>query len=354
MPEKVPVFNFLPTCIGSVPFKDVNATCRTILDNLPLMPFWPQFVNRSYMEDMIVQFSEGLPLLEIREQERTIVASMDGDGMESELVTFYDHFLGEDVDYFAMSREFAPGLYELVDLMGQLPEKWGAYIKGQVVGPVTFVASVTDQEGRPLFHNPDLCEAMVKGLSIKALWQIRKLDIFNRRPVIFLDEPYLSSVGSAFSPVQRGDVIMMLEEVIRYLKERSHALIGVHCCGNTDWSMVIESGPDIINFDAFDYMAHFFLYRKEIVRFLEEGGILAWGMVPTANLSGDQSVDTLLSALEKGLMKICEWGIKREMLFERSILTPACGMGSMTPGLAQKGMELLYGLSREIVSNAGA
>jgi methionine synthase II (cobalamin-independent) len=162
--------------------------------------------------------------------------------------------------------------------------------------------------------------------------------------MIFLDEPYLSSVGSGFSPIQRDDVVTMLKEVINYLRERSDALIGIHCCGNTDWSMVIEAEPNIINFDAFDYMDHFLLYRKEIVRFLKMGGILAWGVVPTTNLSEDQSVDTLLLILENGLRRIGEWGIDRDMLAERSILTPVCGMGTMTPELARKGMDLLYRL----------
>ena len=61
-------FFFMPTGIGSVPFQDVARTCRDIVSLFPSAPFWPQFVRKSHREDMIIQFSEGLPLLERQEK----------------------------------------------------------------------------------------------------------------------------------------------------------------------------------------------------------------------------------------------------------------------------------------------
>ena len=139
-PPGKPDFHFLATGIGSVPSIDIPATCTHILKLFPDIPFWPQFVRRSALEDMNIQFSEGLPLLEIIEKRRGIVLSSGN--MESELVTFYDHFLAEDKEYFSLSREYAPGLYGLVETILRDPEKYGPYIKGQTVGPVTFTAAV--------------------------------------------------------------------------------------------------------------------------------------------------------------------------------------------------------------------
>ena len=58
-------FSFRATGIGSVPFMDVTQTCLHILKCLPEIPFWPQLVKRSHVEDMNIQLSEGLPLLKI-------------------------------------------------------------------------------------------------------------------------------------------------------------------------------------------------------------------------------------------------------------------------------------------------
>ena len=344
MPEKSPDFNFLATGIGSVPFQDIGATCRSIIGDFPAMPFWPQFVKRSYLEDMNIQYSEGLPLLKVSEEKRSLFISPTRD-RESELITFYDHFLAQDVQHFAIGRDYAPGLYRLLEMTSGDPVHKGPYIKGQTVGPLTFAAGITDVNGNSVLHNPELLEAMTNGLAIKALWQTRELDKSGKKVIIFLDEPYLSGFGSAFSSIERHQVVNILSTVIDYLRENSDALIGIHCCGNTDWSMVLEAGPDIINFDAFGYMEYFLLYSDDIVEFLKGGGTIAWGIIPTADFTGKESVVDLASKLEDGLRRVHEWGIGPRLLAERSMLTPACGMGTMAPDAAKTSMDLLTRLS---------
>jgi methionine synthase II (cobalamin-independent) len=342
--EDIHDFHFLATGVGSVPSLDVRRTCRNILERFPEMPFWPQFVRRSQVEGMHIQFSEGLPLLELDENRQNLVLS--GRDRESRLVTFYEHFFAEDVDYFAVSRDYAPGLHTLIQSIGEGGESPASFLKGQTVGPVTFGASINDKDGKSILYDPDLMEAMVKGLAIKALWQVRALESTGRRPVIFIDEPGLSGFGSAFSSIQRHEVVALIKELIDYLRERSDALIGIHCCGNTDWSMIIEAGPDIVGFDAFGYMDYFFLYPDEISDFLVRGGAIAWGIVPTMGFTGKESVEGLYSRLRDGLDRVAEWGMDPEVLSGRSLLTPACGMGTMEEPSAERALDLLYSLSR--------
>jgi methionine synthase II (cobalamin-independent) len=343
--ERKRAFNFRATGIGSVPSVGVQDTCIRILKQLPEIPFWPQLVKRTHLEDMNIQFSEGLPLLEIAEEKRGLSISLGH--RESELVAFYDRFLAEDVEYFSITREFAPGLYELLALIRKNPEAYGPYIKGQIVGPVTFSAGIIGLDGKSLLYDPELLEAMVKGISIKALWQVREMAESGKIPILFLDEPSLSGFGSAFSPIERSQVIRLLKEVIDYLRERSEALIGIHCCGNTDWSMIIEAGPDIVNYDAFDYMDYFLLYPDEITRFLHGGGIIAWGIVPTLTFTGKESLEGLCSKLEEGLSRFYQWGLDPETVARHSLLTPACGMGTMTQAAADQVLDLLSSLSRK-------
>ena len=344
MLRNTPDFHFMATGIGSIPFQDIEPTCRKILEYPLLIPFWPQFVQRSYLEDMIIQYSEALPLIQIDKEKKSLVISASAD-RESELVSFYDRFLAQDIDYFAISRTYAPGLYTMNELIKQDGINEKDFVKGQTVGPVTFAAAVTNPDGKSIIHDPELLEAMANGLAIKGLWQIRELRKSGKRPIIFLDEPYLAGFGSAFTPIQRHEVVNILQSVINYLREHSDALIGIHCCGNTDWAMLIEAGPDIINFDAYEYMDYFLLYPDDIVRFIREGGTIAWGIVPTSNFTGHETVEDLASKLGYGLKRIHEWGISPDKLAERSILTPACGMGTMTSEAAKNGLDLLSGLS---------
>ncbi len=338
------MFHFTPTGIGSVPSLDVRRTCLRILERCPDAPFWPQFVQRTRLENMVIQFSEGFPLIEISEDGKSLVLSSRE--REPELVAFYDRFMAEDVQSFDISGDYAPGLFELVDMILRGQGGTGPYIKGQTVGPVTFLGSIEDHEGKSLLHDADLREALIKGLAIRALWQVRKLCTTGKKPILFLDEPYLSGYGSAFTSLDRQDVVSMIREVMDYLRERADVLLGIHCCGNTDWSMICETGPDIISFDASAHMDYFFLYPEAIGRFMERGGIISWGIIPTGEVSEKDSAETLVLKLLDALRKFEKWGLSRQEVARRSLLTPSCGMGTMNEERTLETLDLLQIVSR--------
>jgi len=344
VPDNGSHFCWKATGIGSVPFLDILGTCQSIFQLLPDIPFWPQFVQISYREGMNIQFSEGLPLLEIHHEKRSLLLNPTPD-KETQLVEFYDHFLAHDVDYFAVSREFAPGLYTLLEILSGTSRGDSGFIKGQSVGPITFAAGIPDLEGKPVLHSPELLEAFTQGLAIKALWQVRRLAESGRKPILFLDEPYLSGFGSAFSPIAREEVVHILRTVIDYLKQHADLLIGIHCCGNTDWGMLMEAEPDIINFDAFSCLDYFLLYPKEITAFISRGGCIAWGVVPTSEFTGKETVASLLSIIKKGFNTLESWGLSAKTVANSSILTPSCGMGTMPSESADSALTLLSELS---------
>jgi hypothetical protein len=339
------MFHFTPTGIGSVPSLDVGGTCLRILARCREAPFWPQFVQRTHLENMSIQFSEGFPLIEISGDRKSLILSSRE--REPELVSFYDRFLADDVEHFAISSDYAPGLFELVDLIQRNPGTYGPYIKGQTVGPVTFLGTVEGQDGKSLLHDLELREALVKGIAIKALWQVRKLSTTGKKPILFLDEPYLSGYGSAFTPLERHDVISMIKEVMDYLRERVDLLLGIHCCGNTDWSMIFETGLDIISFDAFSHMDYFLLYPEAIVRFIRKGGIISWGIIPTGEQAGMESAEGLVLRIAEALTKFEKWGLDRKEVARRSLLTPSCGMGTMSEELGLGIFDLLENVSRK-------
>jgi hypothetical protein len=108
--------------------------------------------------------------------------------------------------------------------------------------------------------------------------------------IIFFDEPSLSFYGSAFSALNREEVVLSLNECIKGLK----GLKGVHCCGNTDWSILLFTKIDILSFDAYGYLENLSLHPKELKKFLERGGILACGIIPTSEAVLKEGVQSLV------------------------------------------------------------
>lgn len=339
-------FNFTPTGVGSVPWVNVEESCRLILGQLPQMPFWPQFVNLSPLEDMVVQFSEGLPGLRMQNDGRTLLVASER--LEDEMASFYEKFLSDDLDAFAISPDCARGLYKLLDLMEKEPSSGNGFIKGQSIGPITFASSVSLENGRYLLHDPGLLDAVIKGLSIKLLWQAKTLAGTGKAPVIFIDEPALSGIGSAFFSMDRAVVVQSLGEMIDYCRNRCNALIGIHCCANTDWPAIFETSPDIINFDAYGFLDSFLLYAKDAGRFLDAGGTIAWGIAPTTAFDEETRVDSLVRLLERGITKLADSGRKEEDVRARSMITSACGMGSMHEDSAKQLLRLLAELGRRM------
>ncbi|NLA75906.1 MAG: methionine synthase, partial [Deltaproteobacteria bacterium] len=224
----------------------------------------------------------------------------------------------------------------------------GRYIKGHITGPVTFAASIKDKDGRSALSYPDLTKAYAKALSIKALWQVRALEKTGKQPIIFIDEPLLSCIGSGLLPIDSHEVTGVLNEVIDYVRQRSEAITGIHCCGKTDWSMIMGSGVDIINFDAFTFQESLFLYSDHLKHFISKGGTIAWGIVPTGEFAGTADIDALYKRLMSGLNRLISLGLDRELVYAASILTPACGMGMMTEKAAEEVFELLSNLSKRM------
>jgi hypothetical protein len=111
--------------------------------------------------------------------------------------------------------------------------------------------------------------------------------------------------------------------------------------------MIIETGPDIVNFDACGYLDFFLLYPQEIKDFINDGGAIAWGIVPTMDFTGEESTEDLFLKLEEGIHRVHEWGLDSASLLGSSILTPSCGMGTMDQASADRALGLLSMLSQK-------
>jgi hypothetical protein len=223
------------------------------------------------------------------------------------------------------------------------------FLKSQLVGPLTFGQSVRVEGGNRLVDDSELLELLSMALGGKAAWMASKIRELGREAIIFMDEPGLTGFGSAFSTLSRETVTSVLGGAVKVAKSKGDVLIGCHVCGNTDWGLLTEVGLDIINFDAYDHLEAFVLYPKEIRAFLEGGGYLAWGIVPTNDFSRDLEAGALAERLMDGWLALSKKGVDLSLIKERALLTSACGLGSLSLEAARGIFELLPKLSRELI-----
>lgn len=279
------------------------------------------------MEGMVWQYSEAMPRIRENIKANRIWIDTGGD-LTSDLEVFYEHFLSGDIGYFSLTRDYAPGFYAMIERLKKNGVDRITALKGHITGPVTFGMGMKDNQGGYVIYNPDIFDSVLKALMMKAIWQVEEFKKFNLPVIIFMDEPAMESYGSAYFNVSGDMIVSYWNEVIGGIQEKG-GIVGIHCCGNMDWSLPFESKVDIVNFDAYGYIEKLALYPDGLKRFLERGGILAWGIVPT-NRGGRLDVDFLVSRLEGAINDLVTQGIDRKILFEQSMTTPSCGMGSLT------------------------
>jgi methionine synthase II (cobalamin-independent) len=328
----------LPVSIGSLPHRDPKAACAVLRTRFRELPAWPQLPKRSFLENMYVQFSEGFPGLVLEDGRVYVDRTRD---LSPELERLYVACLEEDIDSYAMAPAYAAGFVEFVrgDFQGCIA------VKGQVTGPVSWGLTVLDQDLRPILYDEVLADAIGKHLRLKARWQERELRRLRPTTITFLDEPYMSSFGSAYVAVTREHAVALMEEVLSGLEGSK----GIHCCGNTDWSLVLSTSTDIISFDAYDYAESLALYAPEVAEFLQRGGIIAWGMVPReSDALAEETEASLANRLLAAMELLVKKGIPLDDLLAGSLVSPSCGLASLSVAEAERALELTYGLSEEM------
>jgi len=331
-------FGCLPTIIGSMPHTDPEEACSQVSHYLKDIPVWPQLPKRSFLENMCAQFSQGFPGVVVKENSICIDRSQD---LDKPLEQLYAAYLENDVDKYPISPEYAAGLHSFLALKDLSP----LAVKGQITGPITWGLTVTDDSRRAIIYDDVLGDAVTKLLRLKASWQEKVLSQVSPNTIIFVDEPYMSSFGSVSMLLSKERVISLLEEVFKGIS----GLKGVHCCGNTDWSVLLETSVDILSFDTYNYAQSLSLYPDEVKRFLDRKGTIAWGIVPNNEEAlAEESVASLKDRLEEAMAPFTRKGIRFRQLLEQGLLTPSCGLALVTDEAATRALELLAELSLKI------
>jgi len=343
----------MATAIGSLPHAKAEDAVRVVLENIPDAPIWPQLPANGMNEQMEIQYSEGLPRVTIdREKERMYIDTTGDYSMD--LATFYENFLMENVDYFQITPAFSKGIYAMEAAL-QAAGGSRPFVKVQTTGPISFGLTIVDENKRAIYYNPEFVDVVVKGLAMKCRWQIQKFKSFADNVICFIDEPILSAFGSStYVSVQRDDVVAKINEVVEVVHAEG-ALAGVHCCGNTEWSILMDAGVDLVNFDAFDFGDTIALYPQAVKAHLEAGKALAWGVVPTNSAKIQaQTVESLVAKFDAGVDNLAKAaGIDRELILNQAMITPSCGTGSLPVADAELVFSLLGQTSKALRARMG-
>ena len=334
----------LPSCattaIGSLPHTqlELGLQAALALD----IPFLPQLPAGHPSEFMVPQALEGLPGLRCDEEGLCTVDVAAWEAGRADFESRLDAALASGrLEAFEPSleswRAWRPFLWEVEN-------RKLAFAKAQLSGPFTVLSVSRTSDGKPVLEVPGLDAAVYRLVLARALAMVKALRRAGTTPLFFLDEPGLY----AFERANPRHLLVLQElRLLVVALQREGALVGVHCCGNTDWAALLDSGLDLLSLDVRLSLDAVLEESGAFSRFLESGASLSLGIIPT-DLASSYEVEELVDAVEVSLQAALPPGRTFAQVASQVVLTPACGLAMRSVMDAERILEQLRAAQRRL------
>jgi hypothetical protein len=262
---------------------------------------------------MYVQASQNFPGIAIDFDKGRL--SFDTSRFEQELDGY---FVEMDVpETFVLTAQYSAVFHKFLseDLQGYRA------IRGQNIGPVSFGFKVLDENLKPIIHNDEARTILFDFIQKKANIQYSELRERNPNAFVWLDEPGLGYVFSGLSGYNEQQA-----------KEDYHNFVvglegskGLHLCAEVNLPYLLELGVEILSFDAYQIGFMPKEYAGSVAEFIKKGGIISWGIVPTAStVLATQTPETLARTLSDYWNVVSEnTGLSLNQIARQALVAPA-------------------------------
>jgi hypothetical protein len=336
------------TAIGSLPHHNIDAALEFSfqLD----IPFLPQIPIRNPWEFMIAQALEGIPGL-IAEKDGSVRLDIDvwngrGRVLDERLLAAFSGMAARE-DAFESFEPTAATSSSWHPFLWELEERGTKLAKVQIAGPMTAQWAVKLSDGSSIAKHADVSSQVYRLVLARALAMTRRLRKGGIQPLIYLDEPGL--YGFTASEPRHALALQELRILIKALQQDG-AIVGLHCCSNTDWSAVFSLGLNVISIDTALSLPQLLAKRTESQSFVESGGRFSLGLIPTSREPHQELGSLKSKALLAGVAETfaVAWNGQRalvEKALSRAIFTPACGLALHSVSDAEAVLALLLELT---------
>lgn len=325
--------------IGSLPHRDVDEAIEfawraTTIPTIPSLP------RRSPAESMVAQALVGI--------EGVSVGQYGGIAVDVSRLDV-DHFITTD-----FSSDAYVGFTAFIDSFAERDTTGVDIIKWQFVGPVTLGVALVRVGLEPRVAFPLALQAVRH--HVVAMRDKVALECGSVRQIIMLDEPSLDEAFESGFDLSIEDVIDLVSGALAVVS--GDDMSGVHCCSRTDWSVLLATGANIISVPVPNTgneveMNAMIAAASRISDHMSHGGRIAWGAVRTDGPIG-ASAERAWKTLMECMCALVRAGVDPITLREMSHITPACGLGTHTEGVAESVFDTVRSVSMRVGEQATA
>ena len=315
--------------VGSLPHRDADAAAAFAIGEFDIATV-PSLPQRSLAEGLIARAVAGLPGVSL--------------GQYGSFAVDPAH-LGDDVPITTdLASDAFVGLRAFLDLASAIGHD-GRPVKWQFVGPVTLGVALQ----RAGLHTREafLIAARAVRQHVADIGAEIARVLPSSEQIVVLDEPWLVDLMRPDFPIAPDEAVDLISTA---MAAASGSVVGVHCCGPADLATMLASGPRVLSIPADDSVAD---YAGYLARFLEDGGIVAWGAVPTDRPVGP-TADRYWRALAELWCSLAERGVDANLLRRQALVTPTCGFAAHQVSVARRLTRLTGEVARKVKDQATA
>jgi hypothetical protein len=316
--------------VGALPHRDVATAAAFSFAEFGIATV-PTLPRRSPAEALVAQAVVGLPGISLGQY-----GSIAIDPTRVDDTTAIRTDLAQDA--------FA-GLRGFLDLAASR-QLDGAPVKWQFVGPVTLGVAL-HRVGLDVDTAFDVALRAVR--SHLAHIATTLSDALPRSPqLMLLDEPWLVDLMQPDFPIPPDRAVDLMSSGMAALP--NDTLVGVHCCGTVDLATLLATGPRAISIPVGEGLLDWSGY---LARFLDDGGVIAWGVVPTDGPLPASS-ERSWRALSDLWCSLVQRGCDPVKLRRQSLVSPTCGLGSHSVSVARRIARLTTEVGKRVGDQADA
>ncbi len=289
------------TSIGSLPHEAPDQAVALVLDEHPWLPAAPSLPRRSPLEGMIAQAAWGMPGVTV----------LDDGSLDLVLDAIDPEAPPADPD---LAGEPFLGLRVFLD---SIAGRTG-WVKLQLTGPVTLGLALHAAGLDP--ERAFLAAGTAVRTRAEALLRLAHRKVPGAPLLVFVDEPGLAACMHPGFPLGPDHAVDLVSGALAAIEP--HAVTGLHCCGAADWRLVLQAGPQVLSAPVDAGLED---AAGTLGAFLDRGGWVAWGAVPTDGPLGT-TADRLWRHLSELWCEMVRAGCDPVRLRTQAIITPACGL----------------------------
>jgi hypothetical protein len=331
----------LPLLLGGLPYRSATQALEVSRRYAGTLLAWPQLPRRGFREQSFVQSAIGFPGLVIDAPQARVY--VDRSRAEHALDRLGLDYLENDCASYGLAADDAAGLAEILR-QSEAPRGTLA-LKGQLLGPISLAAQLTDERERPLIYDALLLEALTQHLGLRAAWQEARLGELSGTTIVCLDEPFLETVGLPFVPIDWERARERIDQTLAGIQ----GCRAIYCAGAVEWTQVLQTSVDLIIADIYDHSAALVAAAPALRDFLDRGGIAGLGIVPAEEEALGQASAERLAGLIIALAGDLERaGIPAEQLLRQALIAPADTLTGLSTADAERALQLVDEVSKRL------